>query len=318
MHLLSVEDTARRFYVTTQTIYNWLAELRERPDARTIGSLLKPDPPLRRFHDAVRRLCRHMKAPGFGGKKKIAEILLRHGWKVSARSVGRFIKEKPYSPTPPPIQTKTRPTTVRGDHPNHLCLIDITQIPLVFKFICFHVAAVLDAYSRLPLAVSFSLFEPNAAKMIKLLERAIRIHGRPRYLVVDHGPQFISGQFRDFAEKQRIHIRYGAVGRFHSIGLIDRFFRTLKESLRPFRPWNVLELRRRLNLALVYYAYVRPHAALDGMTPVEVYRGIRGHLPWPVPPPRGLAGELGPEIPFDYVFLDPDRRAFPVLVPKAA
>jgi transposase InsO family protein len=324
LHLLSVEDTASRFYVTTQTIYNWRAELRERPDTKTIGSLVKPNPPLRRFHDVVRRLCRQMKKLGFGGKRKIAEILLRHGWKVSPRSVGRFIKEKPRETTPPPVETKVRPTTVRGDYPNHLCLIDITQVPLVFKFICFHVAAVLDAYSRLPLAVSFSLFEPSAAAMVALLKRAIKTHGRPQHLVVDRGPQFTAGEFRGFVEEQGILMRYGAVGQFHSIGLIDRFFRTLKESLRPFRPWNVWELKRRLNLALVHYSYVRPHASLNvppaqpGLTPIEVYYGIRGHLPRPVPPPLGRAGAPGPEIPFDYVFLDPDRRAFPVLVPKAA
>jgi transposase InsO family protein len=320
MHLLSVEDTARRFYVTTQTIYNWLAELRERPHAETIGSLLKPSPPLRRFHDVVRRLCRNMKALGFGGKRKIAEILLRQGWKVSSRSVGRFCKEKPLEPAPPPSETKTRPTTVRGDYPNHLCLIDITQIPLVFKFLCFHVAAVLDAYSRLPLAVDLFLREPSAAAMVALLERAIRTHGRIRHLVADRGSQFIAEAFRDFIDQQRILMRYGAVGQFHSIGLIDRFFRSLKASLGlPFyRPWNSWDFRRRLNLALVHYSYVRPHSALVGMTPIEIYYGIRGHLPRPVPPPLGRAGEPGIEIPFDFVFLDPEHQTLPVLIPKAA
>ena len=87
---------------------------------------------------------------------------------------------------------------------------------------------------------------------------------------------------------------------------------------RFFRPWNPWEFKRRLNLALVHYSYVRPHASLDGMTPIEVYYGIRGHLPRPVAPPRGRTDDPGPEIPFEFVFLDPDRRALPVLVPKAA
>jgi transposase InsO family protein len=319
-HMLSIKETARRFHVTDQTIYNWLADLRENPEAKTIGSLLKPNPPIRRFSDVVRRLCGQMKKLGFGGKRKIAEILLRHGWKVSPRSVGRFMTEKPCVPPPPPSETKTRPTTVRGDYPNHLCLIDITQIPLVFKFLHFHVAAVIDAYSRLPLAVDFFLFEPSAAAMVALLERAIRTHGRIRHLVVDHGPQFVAQEFREFVDKQGILPRYGAVGQFHSIGLIDRFFRTLKASLGlPFyRPWNPVDFKRRLNLALVHYSYVRPHSSLEGMTPIEVYHGIRGHLPRPVSPPRGRAGEPGIEIPFDYVFLDPEHQMLPVLFPKAA
>ncbi|HJX61338.1 MAG TPA: hypothetical protein VJ578_02095, partial [Dehalococcoidia bacterium] len=44
--MLTVDEAARRFYVTAQTIYNWLGELRENPDAQTVGSLLKPVPPI--------------------------------------------------------------------------------------------------------------------------------------------------------------------------------------------------------------------------------------------------------------------------------
>jgi transposase InsO family protein len=137
---------------------------------------------------------------------------------------------------------------------------------------------------------------------------------------VDQGSQFTAREFRALVKRQGIRIRYGAVGETHSLGLIDRFFRTFKESLRPrgVRPWSLRELTGRLHLALVHYAYVRPHASLAGFTPVEVYYGIRGHLPQPAPPPRGRPGDPGPKVPFDFVFLDPGHRAFPVLVPKAA
>src|SRR5262245_53532390 len=57
-HLLSVEMAAERFVVTPQTIYNWLRELREQPAKDTIGSLLKPVPPVVRYHDVVRALAR--------------------------------------------------------------------------------------------------------------------------------------------------------------------------------------------------------------------------------------------------------------------
>ena len=66
------------------------------------------------------------------------------------------------------------------------------------------------------------------------------------------------------------------------------------------------------------YAYVRPHSSLDGFTPIEAHYGIRGHLPRPISPPRGEPGDSEPEVPFDYVFLDPENEAFPVLFPKAA
>ena len=155
---------------------------------------------------------------------------------------------------------------------------------------------------------------------VALLDRAIRTHGRPRHLVVDQGTQFTADEFRDFVKAEKIRIRYGAVGQVHSLGLIDRFFRTLKDSLhlRLIRIWQIGSARRRVHLALVHYAYVRPHASLEGFTPVEVYYGIRGHLPTAVKPPRGRRDDPEREVPFDFAFLDPEHEAFPLLIPKAA
>jgi transposase InsO family protein len=179
---------------------------------------------------------------------------------------------------------------------------------------------VLDACSRLPLAAMRRIGEPSAHTAVSLLGRAIATHGRPRHLVTDQGSQFTAESFRSFVDTQGIRKRHVAVGQTHSLGLIDRFSRTLKESLGlpSLRPWNLQDFCRRLRIALVHYAYVRPHESLGGFTPIEVYYGIRGHLPQPVPPPRGRPADPKPGIPFDFVFLDLEHRAFPVLVPKAA
>jgi transposase InsO family protein len=321
-YMLSVQETARRFLVTPQTIYNWIDELRQSPTATTIGSTVVPVPPVRRLSDAVRRLVRQMKSLGFGGKKKIAEILLRSSWQISSRSIGRMLKEKPTAPPPGPQGrlSQDRLTTVRGDYPNHLWLIDITRIPTFFPMLWVHFVVVLDAFSRLPLAATIRLAEPSTAAAIALLDRATRTHGRPRHLVTDQGAQFTNPDFRAFAKSRNIRSRYGKVGETHSLGLIDRFFRTVKDSLslRSFRPWNLRDFERRLTAALVHYAYLRPHTSLGGFTPIETYYGIRRHLPQPVSPPRGRVGDPDSDVPFNFVFLDPENRAFPILIDKAA
>jgi transposase InsO family protein len=104
--------------------------------------------------------------------------------------------------------------------------------------------------------------------------------------VVDHGSQFIADDFQAFVEGHGIQIRRGAVGEFHSLGLIDRWFRTLKESIafRVIPLWNTAEFMQRLEIALIHYSYVRPHSALGGASPIERYYGIRGHLPTPIAP----------------------------------
>lgn len=319
VYMLSPQETARRFCVTPQTIRNWMDEIQKQPEGTTaVGRKVASVPPIRRYSCVVRRLVQQMKEAGFGGKKKIAQILLRYQWKLSPRTIGRMLQETP--PPPEARPASARVTTVRGDHPNHLWLLDITRIPTLFPFLWLHLMVVLDACSRLPLAGTLRIGEPSAHTAVDLLGRAIATHGRPRHLVTDQGSQFTAEEFRAFLEGQRIRKRYGAVGQTHSLGLIDRFFRTLKESLGlpSLRPWNLRDFRRRLHVALVHYAYVRPHESLGGLTPIEVYYAVRGHLPRPVSPPRVKPGDPEPEIPFDFVFLDPERRAFPVLIPKAA
>jgi len=323
--LLSVDETARRFLVTPQTLYNWLKELNRSPEANSIGSLLKPSPPIRRYGDIARRLTRQMKAFGFEGCGQIAMTLARFGWTPSRRSVARFFKEKP-SPDPLPPAPEAKPlTTVRGRYPNHLVLADITRIPLVFPFLHLHLAVVFDAFSRLPLQVMLSYFEPKAEAMLALVQNAIRIHGKPRHFVSDQGSQFTAGVFRAALKSLDIQQRFGALGEHGSIALIERFFRTLKQDLhvaknskRPRKPWSLADFERRLVPALIRYSYCRPHTAIGGRVPVEAFFGILDQRPLVNLAPRGRPGDPESDCPFEIAFLDPDSEALPILVPKAA
>ena len=145
----------------------------------------------------------------------------------------------------------------------------------------------------------------------------MREHGRPRHFVSDQGSQFTSHLFRDTLDVLTIRQRFGAIGQYGSIAIIERFWRSLKELL-AVRLWPLLSkahLETRLELALTYYAAHRPHQGLAGATPLETYLGERPTSADALPPPR--KGENGPHgdqtLPFNVVFLDPERR-LPVLV----
>ena len=82
----SAVETARTFRVSTGTVLRWESEAQAKPDRGTVGSLLKPDPPVRRFADAVRHVVQTLTLAGFPGDASVAAHLARAGWRLSRRN----------------------------------------------------------------------------------------------------------------------------------------------------------------------------------------------------------------------------------------
>jgi hypothetical protein len=77
------------------------------------------------------------------------------------------------------------------------------------------------------------------------------------------------------------------------------------------------DLLEKIELGLVHYAHFRPHLALGGATPAEIYFGrTPAHLS-AIPPPRGRPSEGPMDSPFRIEYLDAERM-LPLLVRKAA
>jgi putative transposase len=313
---LSREELARTFRISASTFDRWAAETAAHSDVTTVGSLVRPVPPVRRYADIVRHLVSSMALCGFGGNDLIARTLARAGWKISARTVARVRKEKP----PPSAPQET--IAYRGvvaNYPNHIWMADLTEIPALFRLFSFKLAVVFDAFSRMPLAAGIFRSEPSAEAILQLIGTAASIHGSPRHYISDQGSQFTSALFRRTLERLGVRQRFGAIGKTGSIALIERLWRTLKDTLalRSLKPLVVADCRRRVELGLFHYAWLRPHEALGGATPAEIFfASTPAHLA-AVHPPRGLPGQGPRASPFEIRCLDPERR-LPFLVAKAA
>jgi transposase InsO family protein len=151
--------------------------------------------------------------------------------------------------------------------------------------------------------------------MARLLRAAARAFGAARYLITDQGGEFTGDIFRKTAARLGILQRFGTKDRLFATARIERFWRTLKEAarLKTLQPLTVNDLERRLETTLTYYLCFRPHQALDAATPAEVLLGIEPMCRKASSPPRAQQGERPQETPFTIAFLDPDRRAFPIL-----
>ena len=314
----SQPEIARLFRVAPTTIARWEAEAAGNPYKTTVGCLVRPSPPVRRFADIVRALVQSMAASGFGGNQRIAETLARAGWKLSPESVRRIRREKPIA-SPETTHQSTSGRFLRARHPNHIWMIDITEIPSWFRIFTFKLAVVLDVFSRFPLAWRVFWLEPSASDILRLISTAIRRHGSPRYLVSDQGRQFTARLLRRWLRAQGIQQRFGAIGKTGSIAIIERFWRTLKNLLGlPFAPPLLrFELQRRLDATVTYYAEIKPHHGLGGNTPADRYCEREATSQNLRSPPRARPGEESSPVPFRVAYFRRNPR-LPYLVLHAA
>jgi transposase InsO family protein len=312
----SREIAARVFLVCSNTISNW--EHSADPHARTVGSTVKPVPPVRRFADTVRATVDLLARSGFGGQDAIALSLAAAGWKVSARSVRRIVARAPRSsPVPPGPSKPLRPVIARFVH--HVWMMDVTEVRSFLGLRVFHVAGVFDAFSRVPLALRVCEAKPGGATVGRLLGATARAFGAPKYLITDLGGEFRGRVFARAVRRLGVRQRFASAANLHATARLERFWRTLKDStsLRLHRPLTIEDLERRLEMALAHYIALRPHQGLHGATPAEAILGAEPGCAAAQSPPRGLVGDGPCYSPFSVAYLDPRNRRFPVLLTAA-
>ena len=312
LHGWSLEDTAAHALVTPATVARWEREAEATTSVAT-PTPARPTPPVRRFADVVRQLIQTMDRAGVGGNALIARTLARAGWRVSPDTVRRIRRERPVRLPPAPDGTG-----IVARYPNHVWLMDLTTIRSLFGVVSLTLALVFDACARCPLVWRVFARTPTARDLARLLRRAVRAYGRARHLITDRGRQFTAKAFRRVVRRLGIGQRFGAVGRVGSIALLERVWRTLKDlaRVRPRPPLTAHALEARLRRVMPWYATCRPHSALEGATPHEIY-AARPRVVAPRAPPRGRRGEGPRDAPYAVAFIDPDRT-LPVLLRRAA
>lgn len=118
------------WYAFTGTVHNTsatTASRMKRIDQTGPNALLQIGEPVNKFPDFARDIVQRLKTLNpIMGKVKIAETLCRAGLHLGATTVGRILKEAPWSGSwdGAPL---TRVVTAKG--PNHVWHIDLTAVP---------------------------------------------------------------------------------------------------------------------------------------------------------------------------------------------
>jgi len=291
----NLAQTASRFLVEPATIASWLRRIDEEgPDA-----LVQLPAPVNKYPHFLADIVGRIKAtfPALG-TQRIANMLARAGLHVARTTLRRFLKKGPRSTEPAPAEassvatpTAEPPKRIISRGPNHTGLVDLTVMPttagfwvpwLPFTFVqqwpfCWWVAVIIDHFSRAVVGHAVFRQQPTAPEVCRVLGRAAKRAGRaPKYLVSDHGPQF-QDEYRAWCKRRGVKPRYGAIGAYGSIAIIERCIKTIKdEGLRRIVvPFRQTEMQAQVEAVVGWYNRCRPHEALSGATPNEIYRRVR-------------------------------------------
>lgn len=282
----SQAETARRLLVTPLTVASWTQRL----DDEGPAALVQVREPVNRFPELVTYLVRRLRAlcPRMGSRR-IARVFARAGLHLGATTVRRMLK-----PAPKPPVRSAKPTVVHAvtaKRRNHVWHLDLTTVPTIGGFwiswlpcslaqrwpFCWWVAVVVDHFSRRVMGTARFKKEPTAREITRWLGSVGRKLGcRPAHIITDHGPQFTAEEFDAWCLRHRIQQRFGAIGKYGSLAVIERFIRSMKNEctrLLPVVPLARAALGRELDQYVTWYNAERPHSRFGARTPDEIYFG---------------------------------------------
>jgi transposase InsO family protein len=122
---------------------------------------------------------------------------------------------------------------------------------------------------------------PNAGWIREALENAIDKHGSPKHIISDQDKVFTGGVFEGLLDTYHIKQRLGAIGKHGSISVTERVIKTLKyEWLK--RVVMIKDFEHLVKLCDEFenwYNTWRPHMALDGFCPDDVYYNRKPEKP---------------------------------------
>ena len=223
----------------------------------------------------LRRLVRQH--PTFGYRRLWALLRYREGVPVNRKAVYRVLQQQRWMVhqrrvTPRPRVHGRRSITARSDT---RWAMDVTHIPCGDDGWA-HLAAVIDCHDRELVGYEFAL-RGRAKEAERALEAAclrrfgtLRPPGRTPVIRSDNGLIFQSRRFRRACRQYRVRQEFVTPYTPEQNGLIERWFRSLKEECvwqHNFRSFAAAQ--RAISHWIKWYNQARPHQALDYMSPVE-------------------------------------------------
>ncbi|MEG3174579.1 IS3 family transposase [Sphingomonas sp. ZB1N12] len=215
----------------------------------------------------------------FAGSRMLRDLLRQEGTAIGRLHVATLMKRmrieaiyrRPNTSKPAPGH-KVYPYLLRKlavTRANQVWATDITYVPMARGFV--YLVAIVDWFTRRVLAwrVSISL---DVAFCIEALEEALARYGKPAIFNSDQGSQFTSTAFTAVLHREEIAISMDGKGCWRDNVFVERLWRSVKyEEVYLNAYASVPEARAGIGRYIGFYNAVRPHSALGGRTPDQIY-----------------------------------------------
>lgn len=128
---------------------------------------------------------------------------------------------------------------------------------------------VIDDFNREALRIEIDTSLP-AVRVVRALDELIEVHGRPKRLRVDNGPELVSLVLRSWADRHGIALVFIQPGKPTQNAYIERFNRTYRtEVLDRYVFHSLTEVRTMTEDWRRRYNENRPHSALGNVPPAR-------------------------------------------------
>jgi len=220
----------------------------------------------------------HLASP-FAGARMLRDLLRRDGHRIGRKRVRTVMARmgiealyrKPHTSQRHPAH-RVYPYLLRHleiTRSNHVWAADITYLPMTRGFV--YLFAVLDWASRRVLAWRLSN-TLTTDFCIEAVQEALASYGTPDIFNTDQGCQFTSQEFTGLLNDHGIQISMDGTGCWRDNVFVERLWRSVKYEEVYLRAYDSISAARQgLGRYLTFYNQHRPHRALDGKTPEQVY-----------------------------------------------
>lgn len=274
---VNFSELCREYVISRPTGYRWVNRYRE------CGSFVDLEEHSRRPHRSPKRTSLDL-------EERVLDLRDRHGWgarklrvvlwrdegiELPAVTIHRILRRcgkvnrKPGQG--PSIQRFERSKS------NQLWQMDFKGQYTMRAGKCYPLS-ILDDHSRYSVGL-YGLSNPQGKSVYTSILSCFETYGVPEEMLMDHGTPWWSTTnghgltwFSVFLIKQGIGLQYSGYGHPQTQGKVERFHRTLKESVaHRGRPESLGSWRKLLSEFREEYNRVRPHEALDMEVPANRY-----------------------------------------------